>query len=296
MYGRSNQRRPRTTTATNRHLSFLPPNTNTLGRFGSNNSNSNTNLHSQQPTPNNRQRLPPAQLFRGTNTRRNYNNHGHIEKCVQRQRRVHTSQSSRSQQQQLKQQRQRWQERKNTFGGPRNGSRQQQQHQHLQHFGQRNSQQKNAQQQGQQQQQHGQQRSASQNAMQRRSQYSQQHSQQQRNTLRRSRSAAGNRQAAPVRVAQPLLGANNQIKNKSRQHNQQQMKQNRNSKNAAQQQQQQHQQQHQQQQQQQPMDDQSNGMLQCTTGTFVGSHGHACGAVSAAGLKPNKPGWKNQGE
>ena len=34
--------------------------------------------------------------------------------------------------------------------------------------------------------------------------------------------------------------------------------------------------------------------VQCTTGAFVGAHDHACGAVSAPGLKPNKPGWKNQ--
>ena len=97
-------------------------------------------------------------------------------------------------------------------------------------------------------------------------------------TLRRSRSAAGNRHAAPARVAQPLLGT-------SSHHQMQQMQQmqhtNRNilrggpSPIA-------------------PIEKKTSGVLQCTTGAFVATHGHACGAVSAPGHKPSKPGWKNQ--
>jgi hypothetical protein len=207
-------------------------------------------------------------------------------------------------------QRQRWQERRHNYGTNATGSssssttNHQQQQQYRSHH-QQQQQQLRAQQQEQQRQ------------------------QRQRNTLRRSRSAAGGRHPAPVRVAQPLLGANhlsssnsnssssssNYTNNTSNRHNQRisfrnpsalgsaastkrsivnqnnnnnninamknKIKQNNthmnmNNKSAV------------------PNNDNS-GVLQCTSGAFVASqHGHACGAVSAPGLKPSKPGWKNQ--
>ena len=251
------QRRPRTT-ASNQQLSFLPP--NNLGRYGGSQNYMNRSSHhhhnhhhssSSLQTLEPRERLPPAQRGRGrvtsssTATRRRVPNaQSNMQQHAQQLRRVQSSRSSRYQQQQLVQQRQRWQEKKNTYannlqrsgGGQRGGG-----------GGQRG----------------GGQRGGGQRGGQR------------GDTLRRSRSAAGNRHAAPARVAQPLLGTNSHHQMQQMQHTNRNILRGGPSPIA-------------------PIEKKTSGVLQCTTGAFVATHGHACGAVSAPGHKPSKPGWKNQ--